>query len=66
MALSTIERAYVLARSGRFTTVAKLQQQLHRDGCSAVDALLAPRTIRGHLEGICAAASRMAPAMNEA
>jgi hypothetical protein len=34
---------------------ATLKQQLKADGCRAVDALLAPRTIRGHLEAICTA-----------
>jgi hypothetical protein len=62
MTLSTIERAYALARTGRFPTVAKLQEQLRQDGCRAVDSLLAPRTIRSHLEAICAASSRLAPA----
>lgn len=62
MSQSTIERAYALARSGRFTTVAQLKLQLHEDGCRAVDALLAPRGIRSHLEAICAAAARSAPA----
>jgi len=57
----TIERAYALARSGRFPTVAQLQRQLREDGCRAVDALLAPRAIRSHLEAICAASTRVAP-----
>jgi hypothetical protein len=61
MTMSTIERAYALARSGRFPTFAKLQLQLREDGCRGADFLLAPRAIRGHLEAICAAASRAAP-----
>lgn len=61
MTQSTIERAYALARSGRFATVATLQAQLREDGCRAVDALLAARAIRGHLEAICAASRRIAP-----
>ena len=52
---STIERAYELARSGRVPNVASLKTRLKADGCRAVDALLAPRAIRGHLEAICAA-----------
>lgn len=55
MTTSTIERAYALARSGQFPTLARLKQRLKDDGCRAVDALLAPRTIKGHLEAICAA-----------
>jgi hypothetical protein len=55
MTTSTIERAYELARSGQAPDVARLKQLLKADGCRAVDALLAPRSIRGHLEAICAA-----------
>jgi hypothetical protein len=58
MTTSTIERAYQLARSGQFTQVSALKQQLKADGCRAVDALLAPRSIARHLEAICAAAQR--------
>jgi len=52
---STIERAYELARSGHVPNLARLKERLKADGCRAVDALLAPRAIRGHLEAICAA-----------
>jgi hypothetical protein len=55
MTLSTIERAYELARAGCAPDVAGLKKRLKADGCRAVDALLAPRSIRGHLEAICAA-----------
>lgn len=55
MTTSTIERAYALARSGQAPNLAGLKQRLKADGCRAVDALLAPRAIRGHLEAICAA-----------
>jgi hypothetical protein len=55
MTTSTIERAYQLARSGHVPDFAQLKLRLKADGCRAVDALLAPRTIRGHLEAICAA-----------
>lgn len=55
MSQSTIERAYALARSGQCQDFARLQQRLKADGCRAVDALLASRSIRGHLEAICAA-----------
>jgi hypothetical protein len=58
MTLSTIERAYQLARSGQVTDFLDLKKRLKSDGCRAVDALLAPRTLRGHLEAICAAARR--------
>lgn len=53
--MQTVERAYALARSGRFRNLSTLKEQLKADGCRAVDALLAPRSIRGHLEAICAA-----------
>lgn len=58
MAVSTIERAYALARAGEVRDVAALKLRLKADGCHAVDALLASRNVRGHLEAICAAASR--------
>jgi hypothetical protein len=57
MTLSTIERAYKLARSGEAPDLAALTSRLKSDGCRAVDALLAPRTLRGHLQAICLAAS---------
>ena len=57
MTLSTIERAYKLARSGEAPDLAALTSRLKADGCRAVDALLAPRTLRGHLQAICLAAS---------
>lgn len=58
MTMSTVERAYVLARSGAYSDLPSLKARLKADGCRAVDALLAPRGIRGHLEAICAAASK--------
>ncbi|MDB5446794.1 MAG: hypothetical protein JWQ97_2111 [Phenylobacterium sp.] len=58
MTQSTVERAYLLARSGQYRDVAGLKLRLKADGCRAVDALLAARSIRGHLEAICAAAFR--------
>ena len=56
MTLSTIERAFELARSGQVPDFPTLKSRLKSDGCRAVDALLAPRTLSGHLEAICAAA----------
>jgi hypothetical protein len=53
--MPTLERAYALARSGQFSNVGALKDRLKADGCRAVDALLAARSIRGHLEAICAA-----------
>lgn len=55
MTTSTIERAYELARSGNIPNLVRLKERLKADGCRAVDALLAPRAVRGHLEAICAA-----------
>jgi hypothetical protein len=55
MALSTIEQAYALARSGQVPNFESLKHRLKADGCRAVDALLAPRTISAHLTAICAA-----------
>jgi hypothetical protein len=58
MTMSTLERAYALARSGECTDMGGLKERLKADGCRAVDALLAPRSIREHLTAICAAASK--------
>jgi hypothetical protein len=58
MALSTIERAYQIARSGEAADFDDLKQRLKADGCRAVTALLAPRSLRGHLQAICAATSK--------
>jgi len=58
MTESTIERAFALARSGRASDFASLKDRLKADGCRAVDQLLAARSIRGHLEAICAATYR--------
>lgn len=55
MTMSTVERAYALARSGKYSDVAELERRLKADGCHAVEALLAARSIRGHLKAICAA-----------
>lgn len=56
MTLSTIERAFQLARSGQVADLPSLKRRLKSDGCRAVDALLAPRTLSRHLQAICAAA----------
>ena len=56
MTLSTIERAYQLARAGEAPDLATLKRRLKADGCRAVDALLAPRGVNRHLAAICAAA----------
>lgn len=55
MTPSTIERAYQLARSGAAPDARTLKDLLKAEGCRAVDALLSPRSILGHLEAICAA-----------
>jgi len=56
MTRPTIERAYELARSGEAADLADLKRRLKAEGCRAVDAQLAPRSISGHLSAICAAA----------
>lgn len=55
MTTSTIERAYQLARAGAAPNIAELKKRLKADGFRAVDTLLAPRGISGHLSAICAA-----------
>jgi hypothetical protein len=59
--MQTVERAYILARSGQFSDLETLKARLKADGCRAVDALLAARSIRGHLEAICAATFKPEP-----
>ena len=56
--MSTVQQAYALARSGRFSNLASVKQHLTADGHRAVDVLLGSRTIRDHLEAICAATFR--------
>ncbi|HWA62380.1 MAG TPA: hypothetical protein VG939_13450 [Caulobacteraceae bacterium] len=58
--MSALERAYVLARSGRYADLAQVRAQLDAEGFRAVDALLSSRSTRGHLQAICAAAARTA------
>jgi hypothetical protein len=59
--MSTIERAFALARTGKYANLAQLQRQLIEDGCRAVKPLLAPRSISSYLEAICAASSKGTP-----
>jgi hypothetical protein len=61
MTPSTIERAFELARSGQIPDLPSLKRRLKSDGCRAVDALLAPRILSGHLAAICAAAFKPLP-----
>jgi hypothetical protein len=58
MTLSTIERAFELARSGQVADLPALKRQLSAEGYRAVDALLGPRNISRHLDAICTAAYR--------
>ena len=53
--MPTVERASALARSGQYSDLDTLKERLKAEGCRAVDALLAARSIRGHLEAICVA-----------
>ena len=62
MTISTVERAYALARSGQYQDFAQLKRRLDAEGCRAVDILLAGRSIRSHLDAICAAAFNIAAA----
>lgn len=58
--MSTLSRAYALARSGQYENVEGLKARLNSDGYRAVDALLTPRAVRDHLKAICAATFRPA------
>ena len=55
MTMSTLERAYFLARAGKCSDVGHLKDRLKADGCRSVDTLLGARSVRGHLAAICAA-----------
>ena len=55
MTTPTIERAFLLARRGAAPDVRALKDMLKAEGLRAVDALLSPRSISGHLDAICAA-----------
>jgi hypothetical protein len=59
--MPTLARAYALARSGQYENIERLKARLNTDGYRAVDALLAPRSVREHLTAICAATFRPAP-----
>jgi len=59
---STVERAYQLARSGECADLSEIKKRLRAEGCHAVDALLAARSIQGHLHAICAATYKAAEA----
>jgi hypothetical protein len=58
---STIEQAFVLARSGEVPDLERLKLRLKAQGCRAVDSLLAPRSVSSHLQAICAAAFKPPP-----
>lgn len=64
--MSTLERAYAIARSGQVQNIDTLKDRLKADGCRAVDALLAPRSVRGHLAAICAACFKPEPELEPA
>jgi hypothetical protein len=63
--MPTLARAYALARSGQYENIERLKARLNADGYRAVDALLAPRSVRGHLTAICAATYRAEAAAAE-
>lgn len=65
MTRSTIEQAFIVARSGQAPNLAELKRRLHADGFRAVDALLASRNLGRHLEAICVATFRSRPTSDE-
>jgi hypothetical protein len=54
--LTTIERAYELARSGECATVGEIKARLKADRFSDVDAQLYGRTLLTALRNLCSAA----------
>jgi hypothetical protein len=63
---STVERAYELARSGKFASLNEIKDRLKADGFRAVDVLLSSRSMQGHLRAICAATYRAPDAQQKA
>lgn len=55
--LSTVERAYQLARSGQCRNVDELRTRLTREGYEAVQAHLSGPSIKRDLAALCKAAS---------
>ena len=57
--LTTLERAFVLARSGECSGVDEIRQQLKRERFDQVDAHLAGHSINRELRALCLAAQRL-------
>ena len=55
--LSTVERAYELARSGRCHSVDEIRTMLMREGYEAVQAHLTGPSIKKDLAALCKAAT---------
>lgn len=57
---TTLERAFALARSGRYASVADIRLALKRERCDQVEAHLAGFSIAKQLRGLCDEARRSA------
>jgi hypothetical protein len=55
---STLERAFALARSGRFASVNDIRLALKRERCDQVEAHLAGAAIARQLRALCEEARR--------
>ena len=63
---TTVERAYELARSGEYPSVAEIKLQLRREGHSDVTGQLYGRAITTDLRRLCEAAREPSPAAPDA
>ena len=63
---TTVERAYELAQSGEYPSVAEIKLQLRREGHSDVAGQLYGRSITTDLRRLCEAARGPAPGSSEA
>ena len=59
-----LERAFILARSGEFSTVTELKKALRREGYKERD-LIGP-ALMGQLKALCIASQKHAPATRPA
>lgn len=62
----TVERAYQLARSGKYANLAEIKARLKAEGCHAIEPQLTGRSIQGHLRAICAATYKAPGGVGEA
>jgi len=63
--LSTVERAYELAKSGECSGIAQIRERLRAEGYSRADSQISGQTFRSQLKKLCEAARRRSGAQPE-